>query len=645
MKKIKLFAPLSILAMTLVACGGGSGDKTPEWAQKLAEEGYAYSETMPTDEAIKTALGLDYFAFPPLANVSGFAYIYNEASSSTGAAQNFNIIIEGDYLADLEDLLGDFGFEVHYNASDAYYWSIDSEREALYEIDFAGLESLEPSEDQSSGDDDIDWDSIDWDELDLARQNRAEEDPEPVVNYTSVTIYSVEDLWTQNATTDIDWNSTTEAFFNSYGFELPFMQFGDAYFWDDSAFAWFGCVTMSDYYWIDLSAQYEAILGAEGSGFEYVEPSGEYEGYYTTSDEFGNAIAVYVGWDDYGNSLTVYLYHVQQHEGTAEDPLNVADALAIIDANYSEDILETDDEYYVTGIVTGNIKTGSSGDYYFEMADTANSDVTLTIYYAKPNGFALPTVGETVTVAGKLAYYESSNLCEVKSGRMIDGTALEPTKVIVSKTNIKLAAEGTTTITASLDYEPEDPTFTAEYEAEWLTVNINGREIEFVVSATAEIGASVEVTIKSGELEPAVVKVTVVDPSDVPSDPVPAAMAKGTSAYDVTVNGAQGIKVGTSKVAGTMTITVGKGAESVSFYVGSWKGTSNVSLSITGATASPASVTLTSCDAFTGSESAFTVANVETYLVTIELSNITADTVLTLSASKRFIVWGATYIA
>lgn len=59
MKKFKLFAPISILAMTLVACGGG--DKTPEWAQKLIEEGYTYSEALPSDEAIKTALGLDYF--------------------------------------------------------------------------------------------------------------------------------------------------------------------------------------------------------------------------------------------------------------------------------------------------------------------------------------------------------------------------------------------------------------------------------------------------------------------------------------------------------------------------------------------------------------------------------------------------------
>ena len=119
-------------------------------------------------------------------------------------------------------------------------------------------------------------------------------------------------------------------------------------------------------------------------------------------------------------------------------------------------------------------------------------------------------------------------------------------------------------------------------------------------------------------------------------------MSGGSSA---TVNGESARKAGTKSVAGSMTITVGAGATRLEFYAAGWSG-ETVELGITGATATPSSgISITSNSAISGSGTSYSLTNIETYKVVVQLANITANTTLTISATSgnRFVVWGAVY--
>ena len=133
---------------------------------------------------------------------------------------------------------------------------------------------------------------------------------------------------------------------------------------------------------------------------------------------------------------------------------------------------------------------------------------------------------------------------------------------------------------------------------------------------------------------------------DTPLTSAPATMATGDNATACTVNGADGIKIESSKNKGTMTITVPAGAKTLSFYAAAWNGVNNLSVSITpAANITPASITLTS-DEGIRDNSPFTLKGDESnYLFTFTLTDITQETTFTLTASKRFVLWNATYSA
>lgn len=125
-----------------------------------------------------------------------------------------------------------------------------------------------------------------------------------------------------------------------------------------------------------------------------------------------------------------------------------------------------------------------------------------------------------------------------------------------------------------------------------------------------------------------------------------ATMAPGTNGSACTVNGKDGIKVGTSKKGGDMTITVGSGATSLSFYAAAWKG-ANVSLNLTMTVGSAATTSFAlTADNGVSNNSPFTLSGTESsYLFTTDLSGVTSESVITLATSttKRFVIWNATY--
>lgn len=122
-------------------------------------------------------------------------------------------------------------------------------------------------------------------------------------------------------------------------------------------------------------------------------------------------------------------------------------------------------------------------------------------------------------------------------------------------------------------------------------------------------------------------------------------MTAGTNGSACTVNGINGIKVGTSKAGGDMTITVPKGATSLQLYAAAWKGVNGLSINITPeSNVNPTSISLTA-DKGINANSPFTLdGDTASFKHEVTLSNITSETTLTLKSStaERFVVWGAT---
>ena len=130
-----------------------------------------------------------------------------------------------------------------------------------------------------------------------------------------------------------------------------------------------------------------------------------------------------------------------------------------------------------------------------------------------------------------------------------------------------------------------------------------------------------------------------------------AAMAQSLRCEDVTVDGVDGIRVGTSSGQGAMTITVPANSGKLRFYAAGWKDKSvTISLSApAGVTLSSTSLNLVSDAGVTGNSpfvlDALTPA---AFVHEIFLTGVTEETTITLSSAsteKRFLVWDAKYDA
>ena len=124
-------------------------------------------------------------------------------------------------------------------------------------------------------------------------------------------------------------------------------------------------------------------------------------------------------------------------------------------------------------------------------------------------------------------------------------------------------------------------------------------------------------------------------------------LTAGTNGSSCTVNGKDGIKVGTSSKGGTMTVTVPSGAKYLHVHAAAWNGVNELSLNITPDTnISPKSIALTA-NAGIANSSPFTlsgegVSASDFYFVIAFTNVLTSETVFTFTTStaKRFVIWG-----
>ena len=102
------------------------------------------------------------------------------------------------------------------------------------------------------------------------------------------------------------------------------------------------------------------------------------------------------------------------------------------------------------------------------------------------------------------------------------------------------------------------------------------------------------------------------------------------------------IKIGTGTQVGALQVNVPAGTTKLHLHAVAWNGVSNLYLKITGATCSPNSIALTA-NSGVKSSTPFTLSlPLSNDYFEIELSNITEDTTLTFTTSKkeRSVVWG-----
>ena len=164
------------------------------------------------------------------------------------------------------------------------------------------------------------------------------------------------------------------------------------------------------------------------------------------------------------------------------------------------------------------------------------------------------------------------------------------------------------------------------------------------IDSSAAFGAagSYKVIVSYKDYAPIEIALTVTEaPEEL--EYVPATMTLGDYASDCVINDdIDGVKVGTSSNGGNMTITIPSGAIALRFYAVAWTGKAgDLSLSASGFSINPSSISLTAVDGATGN-SPFTISGtLSNYLFEFTLTNVTSESTLTLSRTNRFIVWGA----
>ncbi len=336
------------------------------------------------------------------------------------------------------------------------------------------------------------------------------------------------------------------------------------------------------------------------------------------------------------SSVNVIAVTVSEHvaeKGSEGNPYTAAEARAAVDAGTGVTGV------YATGIVNRIAYAFSGGSMSFYFSDDGSATNEVEAYKLAATADPGIEVGDKVTVTGNLVKYNSTY--EFSEGCTLANLAKGSVQsVVVSGTATK------TEYVAGETYNHNGLVATANFD--------NGGAVDVSTLATWSINpttasatdTSISVTAEYKNVPSAAFVVNVTVSSDAPTY-VDATMAKGsTNSYDdVTINSQSSIKMGSSKAAGNMTITVGAGATKLKFYCVAWKGEGGASCPVTfsGATVTPNSFNPVANDVISGSTKAFTLENVETYLIEVTLSGITSETSITLTTTKRAIVWGAQY--
>ena len=296
-------------------------------------------------------------------------------------------------------------------------------------------------------------------------------------------------------------------------------------------------------------------------------------------------------------------------EGTEASPYNVAKSLNIIHNGQA-----ADSEVYVKGKIS---KLGEFsdefGNYTYYISDDGKTENELEVfrgYYLKGNKFTSADqlkVGDEVVVSGKLVYYNNQT-AEITSGSKIvslngeTGGSDEPEEIKDVTLAEFLAAEVSTTVLYRITGKitsiknstygnlyianKTDTVYVYGVKANKDAANNSFGELNAAVGDTLTVVGHRGVFKETKEMVDGYCEKLVKGSGSGGDNPGGSAeqfasnikWTNGTNAYDnntATVNGVKDVKVfkiGTSKNAGTATITIPAGTKKVSYYGVAWKG-------------------------------------------------------------------------
>ena len=293
-----------------------------------------------------------------------------------------------------------------------------------------------------------------------------------------------------------------------------------------------------------------------------------------------------------------------------------------------------------TSSITADLKYANEKDNVsgVEYADFGNSEYNVSLELLNPSLVTRP-ITEIFGVAGTWKIKVKSN-SDTSIYGMLDITVNAIPVTAISVTGESATVEEGSQLQLTASVTPDDATtktvtWSSDHES-IATVNTYG-----LVTGVSAGEARITATATDGSAIYGYIDITVTaKPQQSEFD---ANMVAGDNSMACTVDGNDGVKVGTSKKAGNMTITVGAGATKLSFYAAGWSGTSTV-INLTGATCGTSSFSLTADAGISGSGSAYTLSGNESdYYFETSLSNISNETEITVSASTRFALWKAKY--
>ena len=171
------------------------------------------------------------------------------------------------------------------------------------------------------------------------------------------------------------------------------------------------------------------------------------------------------------------------------------------------------------------------------------------------------------------------------------------------------------------------------------------------ISITVEPGDfSDTITLTSGEtVKEVVISGKVIVAAILPGEPATMTANETTKAYEASVDGVAGVKVGTSSANGSFVVTVPANANVLHFYAAAWTGAAGtIAVSAPeGVTLDQTKLNLVADAGISGSDNDFTLQALEPAecRFDINLSGVTEETEITFASgtAKRFVVWGATY--
>ncbi len=293
---------------------------------------------------------------------------------------------------------------------------------------------------------------------------------------------------------------------------------------------------------------------------------------------------------------------------------------------------------------TGSIKNADSWGEIKSITINNNANFTYSIDANDAGKFEIKAGSATSTASSIVIVFEK----EESTAPAIAAKDFDFGKVVIAQDAENYVLDTTLVVTganlsgAIVATGSEHVTVSGTLTAEGGTLNLH------IVAAPGDFSETI--TLTSGETEKeVVVSGKVIKPVVLPGEPATMTANGDTKAYEASVDGVAGVKVGTSSADGSFVVTVPANATVLHFFAVAWTnaaGTIAVSAP-DGVTLDKTELTLTADAGISGSSNDYllqALAPAECRF-DINLSGVTAETNITFASgtARRFVVWGATY--